>query len=135
MKKLETFDSIYFRGKSHFEEDGTQNYLVFQPMYRYFRRIVGVGSGNYIYYCKSKGLSDERINSITVSSYKVTPQLSNCGTKTRVEFNGSCLKQVSVTFNHGKIVNIYIVYKVNKSINISDYPTLENCLFGVEQLN
>ena len=24
-KKLETFDSIYFRGKSHFEDDGTQN--------------------------------------------------------------------------------------------------------------
>ena len=25
-KKLQTFDSSYFRGKSHFEEDGTQNY-------------------------------------------------------------------------------------------------------------
>ena len=31
-KKLETFDSSYFRGKSHFEEDGTQNYVVFQPI-------------------------------------------------------------------------------------------------------
>ena len=31
-KKLKTFDSSYFRGKSHFEEDGTQNYLVFQPI-------------------------------------------------------------------------------------------------------
>ena len=31
LKKLKTFDSIYFRGKSHFEEDGTQNLLVFQP--------------------------------------------------------------------------------------------------------
>ena len=71
MKKLGTFDSIYFRGKSHFEEDGTQNYLVFQPMYRYFRRIVGVGSGNYIYYWKSKGLSDERINFITASSERL----------------------------------------------------------------
>ena len=30
-KKLKTFDSSYFIGKSHFEEDGTQNYLVFQP--------------------------------------------------------------------------------------------------------
>ena len=29
LKKLETFDSVYFRGKSHFEDDGTQNYLVF----------------------------------------------------------------------------------------------------------
>ena len=26
-----------FIGKSHFEEDGTQNYLVFQPMHRYLR--------------------------------------------------------------------------------------------------
>ena len=35
-KKLKTFDSSYFRGKSHFEEDGTQNYLVFQPIQRIF---------------------------------------------------------------------------------------------------
>ena len=32
LKKLKTFDSSYFVGKSHFEEDGTQNYLVFQPI-------------------------------------------------------------------------------------------------------
>ena len=30
-KRLKTFDLIYFRGKSHFE-DGLQNYLVFQPI-------------------------------------------------------------------------------------------------------
>ena len=40
LKKLETFDSIYFRGKSYFEEDGTQNYLVFQAMFRYCKRVV-----------------------------------------------------------------------------------------------
>ena len=33
------------------------------------------------------------------------------------------------TFNHGKIVNIYIVYEISKKINIRDYQTLENCLF------
>ena len=38
-KKLETFDSIYFRGKSHFEDDGTQNYLVFQTVNRYFKTV------------------------------------------------------------------------------------------------
>ena len=26
LNKLKTFDSSYFIGKSHFEEDGTQNY-------------------------------------------------------------------------------------------------------------
>ena len=28
-KKLETFNSIYLHSKSHFEDDGTENYLVF----------------------------------------------------------------------------------------------------------
>ena len=46
-------------------------------MHRYFKRIAGVGSGNYIYFWKSKGLSDERINSITTSNYKITPELSH----------------------------------------------------------
>ena len=31
-KKLKTFDSSYCISKSHFGEDGTQNYLVFQPL-------------------------------------------------------------------------------------------------------
>ena len=113
LKKLKTFDSSYFIGKSHFEEDGTQNYLVFQPMYRYFKIIAGVGNGSYIYYWQSKGLSDERINSIKTPNYSITPSLDYYGTKTRVEFNGSCLKQDSVTFNHGKVVNIYIVYEIS----------------------
>ena len=103
-------------------------------MYRYFKRIVGVGNGYYIYYWKSKGLSDKRINSITASSYKVNPQVSYYGTKTRVEFNGGCLKQNSVTFNHKKIVNIYIVFKIERSVNISSYPTLENFLFRAVKL-
>ena len=29
LKNLKTFHSSYFIGKSHFEEDGTQNYLIF----------------------------------------------------------------------------------------------------------
>ena len=84
MNKLKTFDSSYFIGKSHFEEDGTQNYLVFQPMCIYFKRIDGAGNGNYIYYWKTKGLSDERINSIKTLNHSVTPNLDYYGTKTRV---------------------------------------------------
>ena len=36
-KKL---DWSYFIGKSRFEEDGTQNYLVFQPLNKYFKVIA-----------------------------------------------------------------------------------------------
>ena len=75
LKELKIFDSSNFIGKSHFE-DGTQNYLVFQPMYRHFKMIAGVGNGSYIYYWKSKGFSDERIKSIKKCDYGITPYLS-----------------------------------------------------------
>ena len=45
-EKLITFDLSYFIVKSHFEEDVAQNYLVFQPMYIYFKMIAGVGNGS-----------------------------------------------------------------------------------------
>ena len=40
-----------------------------------------------------------------------------------------------MVYFHGKIINIYIVYEINKKDNtvISD-PTLENCLFGAVTL-
>ena len=65
----------------------------------------------------------------------LTPSLNYVGTKIRVKFSGSCLKQDKVTYTHRKIVNIYIVYEINKKDNtiISD-PTLENCLFGAVTL-
>ena len=84
MKQLKTFDSNYFIAKSHFEEDGTKNYLVFQPMYINFKRIVGVGIGNYIYYWKFKRLSDERMNSITTSDCSITPNLDYYGNKSKI---------------------------------------------------
>ena len=133
-KKLQKFDSSYFEDKGHFEEDGTPNYLVFQPMQKYFKRITGVGSGNYKYFWESKGLPDERINSNTASNYSITPELSYYDTKTRVKFSESCLKQDKATHNHGTIVNIYIVYEISKNYNISTYPTSENCLFGAVSL-
>ena len=93
LKKLKTFDSIYFRGKSPFQEDGTHNYLVFQPIQRHFKRIAGAGNGNHINFWKSKGLSDERINSIKTSDYGITLNLSYCDTNNiRVKFDGGCLK-------------------------------------------
>ena len=105
LKKLKTFDSSYFIGKIHFEEDVVQKFLVFQPMQKYVLKIVGVGSGNFIYYWKSKGLYDERINSITASNRSITPQLSYYGT-----------------------------FEISRYFNISSYPTLENCLFGAVSL-
>ena len=58
IKKLKTLDLSYFIGKSHFEEDGAQNYLVFQPLNKYFKLIA---STDYVLSWKSKGLSAKTI--------------------------------------------------------------------------
>ena len=103
-------------------------------MHRYCNRVSGVSSGNNIYFWKSKGLSDENITVPNTSDYKLNPELSFFGTKIKVEFNGNCLKQDKTTYNHEKVVNIYIVYEISRNINISDYPIIENCLFGAVSL-
>ena len=132
LKKLKTFDSSYFIGKSHFEEDGTQNYLVFQPINKYFKVITNT---DYISSWKSKGLSAESIKPPTTSDNSLTPALNYYGTKTRVKFTGSCLKQSKISYNHGKVVNIYIVYELGASNSHNNDPMLKYCLFGAVTLN
>ena len=89
------FDSSYFIGKSHFDEDGTQNYLVFQPMYKYFKLITNTSS---ILSWKFKRLSNENIDSPNAS---LSPLLDYVGNKIKVKFTGSCLKQSNkLTYTH-----------------------------------
>ena len=126
LNKLKTFDSSYFIGKSHFEEYGVQNYLVFQQLNKYFKVLA---STNYVSSWQSKGLPDETIKLPTTSDNILNRKVNYYGTKARLEFGGSCLKQDKTTFNHGKIVNIYIVYKLDKTY-VKTHPTLVNCLFG-----
>ena len=122
LKRLKTFDSSYFIGKSHFEEDGNQNYLVFQPMNKYFKVIA---NSDYVSSCKSKGLSARNIKSPTLSDNSLTAALNYYGTKTRVKFYGSCLKQTKALFDHKTTVNIYIVHELGASSSNSDDPTLK----------
>ena len=100
LKKLKIFDSSYFIGKSHFEEDGAQNYLVFQPMYIYFAIII---STDYISSWKCKGLSDESFKPPTTSDNSLTPSFDCFVDKIRVKFTRSCLKQSNkLLYTHKK---------------------------------
>ena len=79
LKKLKTFDSSYFRAKSHFVgNDGTENYLVFQPISRCFKVIA---NANYISSWKSKGLSDESINPPATPDNSLSPLIDYLGDK------------------------------------------------------
>ena len=124
MKKLKTFDLGYFIGKRHFDEDGTQNYLVFHPIHKYFE-FVNINNKWYITSWKSKKLSEESINPLINYYYN---------NKIRAKFTGSCLKQYNLHYKHKNIVNIYIVYELDASTSYDNDPTLKNCLFGAVTL-
>ena len=86
-------------------EDGTQNYLVLQPLYRYFKSVIGIGSVDYIYFWKSNESSDEKVTDPTTSDCSLNLQLSCFGTKARVEFRESCLNQDKITYTHRKLLH------------------------------
>ena len=71
-------------------------------------------------------MSNENITAPNTSDYKFNPQLSYFGTKIRIEFSGSCLKQYKITHDR--------CFEISKKVNISDYPKLESCLFGLVAL-
>ena len=97
LNKLKKIDSGYFIGKSHFDEDGTQNYLVFQSLNKYFKLITNTSS---ILSWQSKGLFNENIDPPTTS---LSPSINYVGNKIRVKFNGSYLKQSNkLTYTHKK---------------------------------
>ena len=123
MKKLLTFDSSYFIGKSHFEEDGIIN--------KYFKVITHT---DYVSSWKLKGLSSESIKPPTTSDNSLAPALNYYGTKTTVKFTGSSLKQPEISYTHGKVLNVYIVYELGAFSSPINNPTLKNCLFGAVTL-
>ena len=130
LNKLKTFDSSYFIGKSHFDEDVTQNYLIFQSINKYFKVIT---SADYVSSWKSKGLSSESIKPYT-SDNSLTSALNYYGTKTRIKITASCLKQPKISYNHGKVVDIYIVYELDASSSHINDPTLKSSLISAVTL-
>ena len=87
LKKLKTFDLGYFIGKSHFDEDGAQNYLVFQSILKYFTL-----NSNWITKWKSKGLSNKSLEVISTSNNTLTPSINYYGNKARLRSTGSILQ-------------------------------------------
>ena len=93
-------------------------------MLKYFKREKNT---DHILEWKSKGITDE-VFKVPATDNILKPSLVY-GNKIK-EFIGSCLKQENVTYNHGKIVNIYFVYEIISNYSRSNDHTLGNCLFG-----
>ena len=128
-------DLSYYRGKQYFDEGSCkQNYLVFLPMRKYFKLNSIVNTVDHVLSWQSKRLSNESIRPPTASDNSLNPELNFYGTKTRVKFTKSCLKQSSHILTHKHIANIYIVYELAASSSYDSDPTIKNCLFGAVTL-
>ena len=71
----------------------------------------------------------ESIKAVSTSNNSLTPSLSYYGTKIRITFTGSCLKQSNISYTHEKVVNIYIVYELGASSSSDSDTTPKNYLF------
>ena len=63
-------------GKIHFDGDGAQNYLVFQPILKYFTL-----NSNRITKWKLKGLSNESLEVVSTSNSTLNPSVNYYGDK------------------------------------------------------
>ena len=101
----------------------SQNYLVFQPINKYFKMITNT---DYISSWTSKGLSAESIKPPATSDNSLAPSLDYYGNKIRVTFAGGCLKQSNkILYTYGKVVNIYIIYELGVSTSHSSDSTIK----------
>ena len=69
-------------------------------MRKYFKLNSVSGVTDYVLSWQSKGISDESIKPFTTSNNSLNPRLSYYGTKARVQFTKSCLKQSNHIFTH-----------------------------------
>ena len=102
----------------------------------YEKRVIVVSDNKatiYIHSWTSKRISNEQIKAPgTSTNNDLAPASEYNGSEIKLKFPSDVLKQNKVTYNHGKIVNIYIVYQLFLSSN--DDITPKNSLFGAVKI-
>ena len=106
LKNLQTFDLSYFIGKSYQDDNGSQTYLILQPIFESFEILL--------FLWKSKGLLEERITTHATSDNRFAQKLTCIyNSEIAVKFEIISLKQDKVSFSHRNLVNFFVVYKLN----------------------
>ena len=128
--KLQTYDLHFFIDQSYFNNDGSQNYLIFQTIYKTITTFSVLTST--ISEWESKGLSNEKFKPTYISNKSLSPKQLWNNSKIRLKFERNWLKQEDkAPFTPNNAVNLFIVYELDRwSRGINTYFTLEDCLFG-----
>ena len=70
IEKLQIFYFSYFLGKSHFEDDGMENFFVLKPVFNYFKKAA---NSSEMAAWKSENLIEESIKLYATSDNSVSP--------------------------------------------------------------
>ena len=110
--------------------DGSQNRFVYQPTFNVLKLKIDKGS-EYILGQKSKALYNSKL---IVLYNAFLPNENYFGKKIGIQFNNNSLVIEQINYTR-KIVNNYILYDLdNWPKNRLTNLTIENCLFGVENI-
>ena len=90
-------------------------------------------NSNSITKWKAKRLSNESLEVFSTSNNTLTPSVNHYRDKVRLKFRGSILQQKTVTYNHEKVVNLYVVYEIT-NFQYNNNTILTNALFGAVEL-
>ena len=71
--KLQIDDSSFFIGRSDFGNDRSQNFLIFQPIYKTSKMRDGLT--NTIVEWESKGFSNKKIEPLITGNHSLSPKL------------------------------------------------------------
>ena len=103
-------------------------------MGKYFKLSSVTGAADYVLSWQSTGLFNESIKPPTTNN-SLTPELNYYGTKTRVKFTKSCLKQSSHILTHKNVVIIYIIYELAASSSNVNDPTIKKLFIWCSYFN
>ena len=114
-------------GRPCFGDDGSQNYLVFQPLVKYFTAPT---TSDKILAWKSKGLSKEGIKPPAISDNSLAPRLTFVlNIKIAVGLKRSCLKQDKTASTHRNVISLLTADELDKwSRYLNTKFTLSDCL-------
>ena len=76
-------------------------------MRKYFKLNTVINVVDHVLSWRPKGTSNENIKPPATSNYGLNPKLSYYGTKIRVQFTKSCLKESNFTFTHKSSKYLY----------------------------
>ena len=129
MKRLQSFDSSLFIGKSYFNIDIAQLYLILQLLF-YILKSLGDTEKDVSW--KSKGSSAEKLTTIITTVNNLSPSIKwyqnfyFC-----LIFKKSCLKQKNATVIPPNKIIFFIKYELDTwSWDLNSNFTLKDCLFA-----